>query len=63
MRLILSIALMLCCGVALSNETYRFPRGVVTVGDTIAKDDHAGNVIGPAEVRNVITLNSARQSF
>ena len=36
MRWFLSIALVLCCGVACAGDTYRFSKGVVTVGDTIA---------------------------
>lgn len=36
MRWVLSIALFLCCSVAFASGTYRFSRGVVTVGDSVS---------------------------
>jgi hypothetical protein len=36
MRWVFSIALFLCCSVAFAAQTYRFDRGVVTVGDSVA---------------------------
>lgn len=36
MRMMLAIALLLSAGIASASETYRFDRGVVTVGDSVA---------------------------
>ena len=36
MRYVLALILVCCCSVAFASTTYRFSKGVVTVGDTVA---------------------------